>query len=604
MQNEMEKVQEKLLTKRRPPFGPSQGLISMMEVDEADNLQEAVKNMEDEIAGAKKGKKATKRGEKLLIKDTIRNMQQKMSELLSKGEGDNANGVAHVPDGKNSWILDVKPRKSESISHTPSIATQAPPTTIFSQGTTSTAAISDAQVPIQKPVTETPHALIGSFADDINNNTLECDATIAQGKGKSKVASIFKDNLDFNKLKESSVEYESDDNFVTSVTEQEHVEDVSDDKGSLVSNWSMDLNDPAFEDPIMDFDDAPQPKPQPKPMTSVSVATPVTDSKPHAQKKLKVDLSVPPAHDTPAIKCQPNVNQRWTKKYLPTVILWAGSYEDIWTIPDEVLLLHAQLIFNVVYKELKITLVHGGVVHSLTAQHISEWWSNFGSTGIVIILDFLTQNSNCDPVKLAKSLLVDYAFLFEDPDKPSLLTTYCSPFVLQLLGTAHLNAINGYVEVPELNTHMFATCGMSHVIAVSAAAIEHALTMFVKNDLKVKQVLASTSKCKLNIKLLKVLNRTTRKMSNAPFLFSTAHWAKATASFNKSISSKPAGNKSKGMRTKSGGQNVGSEGILPSPRHGKAGPKLRVVRLRIIAREQVWKASDYVQKQGKVNGNE
>ncbi|KAG1747725.1 hypothetical protein EDB19DRAFT_1905462 [Suillus lakei] len=295
MQNEMEKAtsirpKSRAHKATKPVLGSGDvHADSMMEVDEADNLQEAVKNMEDEIAGAKKGKKATQRGEKLLIKDTIRNMQQKMSESLSKREGDNANGVAHVPDGKNSWILDVKPGKSELISHTPSIATQAPPTTIFSQGTASTAAISDAQVPIQKPVTETPHALIGSFADDINNNTLECDATIAQGKGKSKVASIFKDNSDFNKLKESSVD----------------VEDVSDDKGSLVSNWSMDLNDPAFEDLIMDFDDAPQPKPM---VTSVSVATPVTDSKPHAQKKLKVDLSVPPAHNTPAIKCQPNMD--------------------------------------------------------------------------------------------------------------------------------------------------------------------------------------------------------------------------------------------------------------------------------------------------------
>ncbi|KAG2080025.1 uncharacterized protein F5147DRAFT_591824 [Suillus discolor] len=84
------------------------------------------------------------------------------------------------------------------------------------------------------------------------------------------------------------------------------------------------------------------------------------------------------------------VDQHWTKKYLPTVMLWAGSYDDIWNIPDKVLLLHAQLIFNVVYKDLDITIVHGGVIHSLTAQRISEWHSNFGSTGIVIILDFLT----------------------------------------------------------------------------------------------------------------------------------------------------------------------------------------------------------------------
>ncbi|KAG1896851.1 uncharacterized protein F5891DRAFT_913141, partial [Suillus fuscotomentosus] len=145
------------------------------------------------------------------------------------------------------------------------------------------------------------------------------------------------------------------------------------------------------------------------------------------------------------------VDQCWMKKYLPTVMLWAGSYDDIWNIPDEVLLLHAQLIFNAVYKDLNITIVHGGVIHSLTAQHISKWCSNFGSTGIVIILDFLTRNSNCDPVELAKSLIAGYAFLFEDPENPSPLTTYCSPFILQLLGTAHLNAINGYVEVPRLD---------------------------------------------------------------------------------------------------------------------------------------------------------
>ena len=37
---------------------------------------------------------------------------------------------------------------------------------------------------------------------------------------------------------------------------------------------------------------------------------------------------------------------------------------------------------------------------------------------------------------------------------------------------------------------------------------------------------------------------------------------------------------------------------------GKAGPELRVVGLWVIAREQVWKASDYVRKQGKVRENE
>jgi len=56
------------------------------------------------------------------------------------------------------------------------------------------------------------------------------------------------------------------------------------------------------------------------------------------------------------------------------------------------------------------------------------------------------------------------------------------------------------------------------------------------------------------------------------------------------------------MRTKSGGQNVGSK-VITKLRRGKAGPELRVVGLRIIAREQVRTASDYVRKQGKVREN-
>ncbi|KAG1743746.1 uncharacterized protein EDB91DRAFT_1081114 [Suillus paluster] len=135
------------------------------------------------------------------------------------------------------------------------------------------------------------------------------------------------------------------------------------------------------------------------------------------------------------------------------------------------------LIFNAVYKELNITIVHGGVIHSL------------------------------------------------------------------LLGTAHLNTISGYVEVPDLDTHTLATGAtkMLGIIAICAAAIERALGMFANKNLKVKDILASSARGKLVIKLLKVLNKVTRKMINALFLFSAARWAKVTTSFIKSISSKPAG---------------------------------------------------------------
>ncbi|KAG0698487.1 hypothetical protein DFH29DRAFT_877974 [Suillus ampliporus] len=509
MQNEMEQVQKELLTNKvtaiwpkprarkaiKPVVGSSGDCHtdSMMEADETDNCQEAVKNMDNRTASGKK--RAMKKGEKPLIKDTISNIQKKISKP-SKVKGDNTNNMAHGSDEKDS--------------------------------TASTAATLDAQTSIWIPVaTKIPdaEALIGSFADDNLDDTLKCEATIA-------VASIFEDNLDFNEPKAPFTQipppvYDLDDEFVTSFTQEERyswrpeapftqmdnhmamgalkqkasVEDVDDiDEESLVSDWSMDIDCPDFEDLIMNSDEALQLEPavakkvlHTMSLTSVSVVTSIADSKPPAQKKAKVKSSTTPAHGAPTTKCQLNVDtvskhikpcsiyhnvdlpatmqvdQCWAKKFIPTIMLWAGSYKDIWSIPDDVLLLHAQLVFDVVYKELNITIVHGDcTVYFQMAQ---------------------------------------LAFLFEDPDSPSPLTAYCSPFVLQLLGTVHLNAISGE---------------LSGVLAISAAA------MFTCKDLKVKDVLVSASRGKLAIKLLKVLNKATRKMTNTPFLFSAAQWAKAT----------------------------------------------------------------------------
>jgi hypothetical protein len=64
--------------------------------------------------------------------------------------------------------------------------------------------------------------------------------------------------------------------------------------------------------------------------------------------------------------------------------------------------------------------------------------------------------------------------------------------------------------------------------------------MFAQKHLNVKEVLAAGSG-KLAIKLPKVLNKTTGKMTNTLFLFSGARWMKAMKSFTKSLSKKPAG---------------------------------------------------------------
>ncbi|KAG2105809.1 uncharacterized protein F5147DRAFT_775129 [Suillus discolor] len=247
------------------------------------------------------------------------------------------------------------------------------------------------------------------------------------------------------------------------------------------------------------------------------------------------------AYRTVDLPAAVRADQCWTKKYLPTILLWAGSYKDIWVIPDDVLLHHAQLIFDAVYKDLNFVLVHNGVVHSLTAQRISEWHNNFGSTAIAIIMDFMTRNSDCAPSDLATSLVHDWIFVYEDPDSPSPLTAYRSPFISQLLGRAHFNVIKGYVKVPAFDMHELVTSGMPRLLALSTVVIEHALVLFKNKQLKVQDVLLSASRSKVAIKLPKVLNKLTEKETNDPFSFSVTLWSKPTKGFIKLILNKPAG---------------------------------------------------------------
>ncbi|OJA21299.1 hypothetical protein AZE42_13892, partial [Rhizopogon vesiculosus] len=118
-------------------------------------------------------------------------------------------------------------------------------------------------------------------------------------------------------------------------------------------------------------------------LTSVTASSADSHSKPSAPKKAKLESSACSVHTSGVPDTKPGqirsrsayrnvdlpaavqADQRWTKKFLPTIMLWAGNYDDIWSIPDDVLLHHVQLIFDAVYKELKIIAVRGGVMHSL-----------------------------------------------------------------------------------------------------------------------------------------------------------------------------------------------------------------------------------------------
>ncbi|KAG1765181.1 hypothetical protein EV702DRAFT_1204663 [Suillus placidus] len=220
MQNEMEKEQEEILTKKAVPIWPKPRARKAIKP-----AHKTVEQMDDGTAGVRK-KTVMKKGGKMLIKDAISNMQKKIKEPSSKGEGDKTDGMAHVSNEKDSALLNATSQK---------FALGGWITNWVSGGTASTVATSDAQVLTQKPtvpaeILDTDDALIGSFADAIDD-TLECEAAIVQGKGKLKVASIFEDNSDLKdksdlEAKATSMQvpsraHDSDDNLVSSFAEQD-----------------------------------------------------------------------------------------------------------------------------------------------------------------------------------------------------------------------------------------------------------------------------------------------------------------------------------------------------------------------------------------------
>ncbi|KAG2028854.1 hypothetical protein BDR03DRAFT_1019257 [Suillus americanus] len=170
----------------------------------------------------------------------------------------------------------------------------------------------------------------------------------------------------------------------------------------------------------------------------LSTSLGATPAKPKEQQSLNVDMphnNLKPRaqYRNTDLPDQVQADHRWAKKFLPTMMLWAGSQESLWSIPDATLLIHIQIVFQAVYPELNLAIVQNGAVFSLTVQQPSEWWSNFGSTAIAIIFDFLTSNNDRDPEVLAGLLLKNFAFIFEDMDKCEPDGAFHSAFMLQLL---------------------------------------------------------------------------------------------------------------------------------------------------------------------------
>ncbi|KAF9229977.1 hypothetical protein BU15DRAFT_69595, partial [Melanogaster broomeanus] len=142
--------------------------------------------------------------------------------------------------------------------------------------------------------------------------------------------------------------------------------------------------------------------------------------------------------DLPPI-CQDST--RWSKEFIPTVLLWCGQQESIWKLTDaNVLLPPLAEIFSVVYPDVLYRVTARGSVFGVVSQRIIEWRSNFGSTALAIMNDFFARNKDVDRQALAQALRHKCAFIYQDMDTPAKEQAFRSVFVLQLLATVHIHA--------------------------------------------------------------------------------------------------------------------------------------------------------------------
>ncbi|KAG2029319.1 hypothetical protein BDR03DRAFT_987833 [Suillus americanus] len=174
----------------------------------------------------------------------------------------------------------------------------------------------------------------------------------------------------------------------------------------------------------------------------------------------------------------------WHQRFIPTVFLWAGAQPKFSSIETKKLLPALQAIFDISFPGINHNIQPKGPIIGLVDQRICSWCSNFGSTAIALITSFLAasrddENDDNDDDNngaeyeqgLATFLLKNWAFLYEDPETRDADKIYRSVFMLELIESAHINAIAGFLDVPALDTDALQLKGMQAVIAASAAAV-------------------------------------------------------------------------------------------------------------------------------------
>ncbi|KAH0827333.1 hypothetical protein J3R83DRAFT_3961 [Lanmaoa asiatica] len=265
---------------------------------------------------------------------------------------------------------------------------------------------------------------------------------------------------------------------------------------------------------------------------------------------------------------QEDIQDKSTKVVLPSLVLWYGDQENVWSYSKEELTHMLISIICIMYPTFDEfdKVGYGSTIYALATHRLSRWRNTCSSTAVNLIVKFLRENpiKGLTSCETATFLLDNRAFAYEDFDSSDSTKAFCSFFVLSLLG-AHLQQISGWVDVPCLDLRAKADYGVKGVLALSTATLEHALKCAVDGKLDKELGItatesdqdeeaststdegtvatASANKGKhlglknsnLKAKTPRQLNKATGKESTSCNAFSQQNWGGQMAAYYKSI---------------------------------------------------------------------
>ncbi|KAG1876244.1 hypothetical protein F4604DRAFT_1924530 [Suillus subluteus] len=565
MQEDMEEAEEQSLVRRLKPVKPNPQPIKKRAAPADKGKSNQVNDGELPEAGVIEGlgdcgqdkhddgmKESTKtqKHDKLSLKEAIHDARHSLTGHIKSQEphADNRKGklfpaitnlkfslAGHIKGWASNITPDEKSKvlstsKSHTITSALSLAYEPPNSILSSAQATlvSGATTKSHQAPKASLAPPVPDTHVGSFGDDtLNDSQEQLDVIVSKTKGKKSILKITTTDMitedvphaagsskeksiesNINALTEIEVDALSDvennnamDKDNTYLTDMDNSHEDEDVKMSEDDNSDILLHGPIFkkckmsdtkrhtivlldssdEDAVIDVSDIP-------PTGPVGVANKV-------RKAICLTSSTSIAVSEPAIMAMP-----WAKK---------------------------------------VKTEEGNNLNQAT-QHLTEWHSNFDSTGLAIMIDFFAQNKDTPPKDLSEELLEDFVFIFEDMDCSDSMKAFQSPFMLQLFTTTHLHSTIGYAEVTAIKTDVLAAIGVSGVLAICAASLKHTIKCLsagaINIDVDTLKMCPAQMKCKLHT--LKTFNKYTGKDSTTKHAFSINNWGSATTAYLAAIKKK------------------------------------------------------------------